>query len=74
LTVDEKECRHARHRKPMTVVFFRKNFRNPEDLERKFKSWDADGDGKITLEELRVSQIRELPCSVMLAKTVHVDL
>ncbi len=39
----------------MTVVSFRKNFRNPEDLERKFKSWDADGDGKITLEELRVS-------------------
>ncbi len=45
---------------PMTVVSFRKNFRNPEDLERKFKSWDTDGDGKITLEELRVSQIRQL--------------
>ncbi len=45
---------------PMTVIFFRKNFRNPEDLERKFKSWDADGDGKITLEELRVSQPRDL--------------
>ena len=49
---------------------FRKNFRGPEDLERKFKSWDANGDGKITLEELRVSLIINIEHNFHLEKYI----
>ena len=29
-------------------------FRGPEDIERRFKSWDLDNDNKISIQELRV--------------------
>lgn len=35
------------------VANIRKIFKGPEDIQRKFKSWDADGDGRITIQELR---------------------
>jgi len=41
------------------VANIRKIFKNPADIERKFKSWDADGDGKITIQELREAVDRD---------------
>ena len=41
------------------IVNLRKGFRGPEDIERQFKKWDADGDGRITFEEMRAAMGNE---------------
>jgi len=35
------------------IANIRKLFRGPEDIERRFKSWDLDNDNKISIQELR---------------------
>jgi len=35
------------------VANIRNSFRGPADVEKKFKQWDEDGDGKISFEELK---------------------
>ena len=37
----------------------RNSFRGPADVEKKFKQWDEDGDGKISFEELKVLSVSE---------------
>ncbi|XP_023335212.1 calmodulin-like protein 12 [Eurytemora carolleeae] len=41
------------------VANIRKLFRGPADIERKFKSWDTDGDGKLSIQELKEATEKE---------------
>jgi len=44
-----------------TVANIRKIFLGPNDIERKFKSWDTDNDGKLSFEELKEAVSRDTP-------------
>jgi len=44
-----------------TVTNIRKTFLGPNDIERKFKSWDSDGDGKLSYEELKEAVAKDSP-------------
>jgi len=41
------------------IANLRKAFKGPEDVAKKFKIWDSDGDGKISFEELKQSAAKD---------------
>eukprot|EP00092_Neocalanus_flemingeri_P026177 GFUD01028374.1.p1 GENE.GFUD01028374.1~~GFUD01028374.1.p1 ORF type:complete len:1019 (+),score=296.62 GFUD01028374.1:74-3058(+) len=41
------------------IANLRKAFKGPDDVARKFKLWDSDGDGKISFEELKESAAKD---------------
>eukprot|EP00090_Calanus_glacialis_P037994 TRINITY_DN6610_c0_g1_i4.p1 TRINITY_DN6610_c0_g1~~TRINITY_DN6610_c0_g1_i4.p1 ORF type:complete len:995 (-),score=266.92 TRINITY_DN6610_c0_g1_i4:2318-5302(-) len=41
------------------IANLRKAFKGPDDVAKKFKVWDSDGDGKISFEELKESAAKD---------------
>ena len=41
------------------IANLRKAFKGPDDVAKKFKIWDSDGDGKISFEELKESASKD---------------
>jgi len=41
------------------IANLRKAFKGPDDVAKKFKVWDSDGDGKISFEELKASAAKD---------------
>jgi len=41
------------------IANLRKAFKGPDDVAKKFKIWDSDGDGKISFEELKASAAKD---------------
>lgn len=41
------------------IFNLRKNFKGPEDVEKRFKKWDVDGDGKISFAEMKEAMVDE---------------
>ena len=42
-----------------SISNLRKLFKGPKDVERKFKSWDENGDGKLSFEELKEAAAKD---------------
>jgi len=42
-----------------SISNLRKLFRGPQDVERKFKQWDENGDGKLSFEELKEAAAKD---------------
>ena len=42
-----------------SIANLRKLFRGPQDVQKKFKSWDENGDGKLSFEELKEAAARD---------------
>jgi len=42
-----------------SISNLRKLFRGPQDVQKKFKSWDENGDGKLSFEELKEAASRD---------------
>jgi len=41
------------------IANLRKSFKGPEDVAKKFKSWDVNGDGKISFDELKEATTKD---------------
>ena len=42
-----------------SIANLRKLFKGPKDVERKFKAWDENGDGKLSFEELKEAAAKD---------------